>query len=853
MPSRIPRPALLVSLVLAAVGASAQPVTIEIDLATVSDTLQLDAQSVGVRGDTAPLAWDRSAALTDEDGDGVYTATLDFPEGTGTVAYKVVLDRAGELTWERGDNRILMPGRMDRDRRVFGATQTDLPVRTVSTRQLGQDLALLQSAMQALHPGLRLHTSDAELAAIVEKLSLATRQLGGQYGEAIPVPAAYLPITKAVAAIRDGHTQVSVYNQSAYTEAMLYRRADRVPFSFRLVGERMIVTGDATPDRALPVGTEILALDGRSVREVIEALMPYASADGSNDAKRRDLLQIVDLVAPAERFDVVYSLLFAPEGDLELAIRQPDGTERALEVPRMTADARRDVLWARDASLPRSRGDLLQASFLDDGTAILRIGSFATFNMNVDYNTWLVEAFREMKSRGAERLIVDVRGNGGGMDDAASLLFAHIIQEPTEVTFWKGVTAYDRVLESLRPHVRSWSNDFYDLSDRVTRQPDGTFALAGRPPVTVSPAPDAFTGDVAVLIDAGPSSATFYLANTIEQTGAATLVGQTTGGSLKGLNAGQMIFLTLPNTGLVVDVPIFGSRPPELGPDRGVIPDVLVEPDADAVMEGRDPEMEAALAVLAGEAVDATPAPTPSQTDALLGTWMVDLRPTPESETYTQPFILRASDDAPFSGSFYNSPIQSAVVNDDWGDLRVAFTTSDGSGVYHHTAVLRDGRLHGTTHSIGRGFLAVWTAARPLPLADLAGDWAGTLTYTDYQDDASQVTLTTAATVEAVPGGAQLVISFIEPNGSPGGTTLLTLRDGAVAFEYDGLAWTELEREVGGDSFRLVIEREGTDNNRAATLRHTLSYIDGTLSDRKEVRYAGTDRFFQRNVSTFTR
>ena len=40
--------------------------------------------------------------------------------------------------------------------------------------------------------------------------------------------------------------------------------------------------------------------------------------------------------------------------------------------------------------------------------------------------------------------------------------------------------------------------------------------------------------------------------------------------------------------------------------------------------------------------------------------------------------------------------------------------TEDGSGLYHHTAVLRDGRLIGTTHSIGRDFLARWTAVGAL-------------------------------------------------------------------------------------------------------------------------------------------
>ncbi|MEM8558341.1 MAG: S41 family peptidase [Bacteroidota bacterium] len=604
MPRSLLCGALAVVTTLLTAATYAQPVTIALDLAD----RDLTATTVGVRGDTAPLSWDASIFLTDPDGDGVYTAAVAFPEGTKRVAYKGVLEpETGEAEWEPGSNRLLLPGQMTEDRRAFGAAQTGLPVVTITPGQLAEDLAVLRDGMTTLHPGLRLHNTDADLAAAANRLAASARDLAATYGDAIPVTEAYLPIAQAVAAIRDGHTQVSMYNQSSYTEAVLYDRADRVPFTFRLVADdaraRMLVTGDATAERVLPAGTEILTLDGRPVADVITALMPYASADGSNDAKRIDLLQVQDLLAPAERFDVVYSQHFAPEGDLALTVRMPGfaetDTEQALTIARMTADARRDTLWARDPDLPRSRDDLLRYEFLDDGTAYLRIGSFSTFNMTLDYEAWLTGAFQAFRERGTERLIIDLRGNGGGMDDAAALLFAHLISAPVEVPQWRGHTAYQTIPEALRPHLRSWSNDFYDLGESVTPQADGTFALPPRPSVTVSPAPDAFSGKVAVLIDAGPSSATFYLANTIQQTGAAPLVGQTTGGSLKGLNGGQMVFLTLPHTGFAVDVPLYGSRPLMPGPDRGVVPDVVVAPDVAALAAGRDPELEAALALLA--------------------------------------------------------------------------------------------------------------------------------------------------------------------------------------------------------------------------------------------------------------
>jgi hypothetical protein len=102
-------------------------------------------------------------------------------------------------------------------------------------------------------------------------------------------------------------------------------------------------------------------------------------------------------------------------------------------------------------------------------------------------------------------------------------------------------------------------------------------------------------------------------------------------------------------------------------------------------------------------------AATPTADD-LVGTWRVDLRPTPDAEPYYQEFVVEAVDGETLVGSFYGTLIENARVNTDWSQVHFAFTTSDGSGVYSTSGVLVGAGLHGTTLSIGREFLAVWTA-----------------------------------------------------------------------------------------------------------------------------------------------
>lgn len=114
---------------------------------------------------------------------------------------------------------------------------------------------------------------------------------------------------------------------------------------------------------------------------------------------------------------------------------------------------------------------------------------------------------------------------------------------------------------------------------------------------------------------------------------------------------------------------------------------------------------------LSTSAADPVFQPSPSAS-VLLGTWNVDLRPTPEAEPYLKTFVVTSVEGNTFTGTFYDTEITGAKINSDWGTVRIAFTTADGSGPYHHSAVLAGDRLEGLTNSTGRGFLSYWSAVK---------------------------------------------------------------------------------------------------------------------------------------------
>ena len=101
-----------------------------------------------------------------------------------------------------------------------------------------------------------------------------------------------------------------------------------------------------------------------------------------------------------------------------------------------------------------------------------------------------------------------------------------------------------------------------------------------------------------------------------------------------------------------------------------------------------------------------------AQTEDLKGTWTIDLRPTPDSEGYFQPFVISNIEGNKLEGTFYGSPIENGLINTYWEKLYFAFSTKDQNHSYYHSGYLMEGKLYGVSYCPGREFTAPWTGTR---------------------------------------------------------------------------------------------------------------------------------------------
>lgn len=448
-----------------------------------------------------------------------------------------------------------------------------------------EDADLLLRVYEAIHPGLYRYNTPDSMAAVFDRL-------GAEMAAAETRGSAWLALSRATAAVRCGHSQPNPYNQSDAVMAELSDGRGYLPFLFRWLGGRMIVTTALNGESRLAAGVEVVALDGETAGSLLAEMVPMARADGSNDAKRISLLELRGLDT-WETFDLFLRWMrpgMAARGAVMLKLRTLDGAQSDLETGLMTRDERLAALPQR----PAAKDQPWTLSEPGNGALCLTMPDWSFYNDKFDWQAKLNGDLDAISAAKPTALIVDVRANEGG-NDVGDLILARLIDRDRGLARARRLTRYREIPADLNPYLDTWddsfrnwgadakgpdTNGFYDM----TRWDEGANLLKPMGPRIDAP--------LFILTSPTNSSATFQFASSARALGLATLVGGPTGGNQRGINGGAFFFVRLPNSGLEADLPLIGYYPEGEWPDAGLTPDVAVEEQASDIASGRDAAMK---------------------------------------------------------------------------------------------------------------------------------------------------------------------------------------------------------------------------------------------------------------------
>ncbi|MGB6230377.1 MAG: S41 family peptidase [Litorimonas sp.] len=465
--------------------------------------------------------------------------------------------------------------------------QTQAAARSLSPAQVRDDVALARGAYEDIHPGYTRFADKAELDAAWDGI-VARAEAQGSLSES----EFYLAVSETLALIRCDHTKAEL------SRAMKKNRKTApvyLPLRWTVVENRAVIL-DAPDGGPVMAGDEILSIDGRTVAELQAALHRYIPVDGYNDHVREEgMAASLELMGGA--VDHFGALLWDVPAQAVLELESADGQRRTATLDRVGHDDW-TAINVSDSGL--NFPDSVSLTPVGSRGAVLRIDTFVNYRNPVDPDTIYAPIFERLRAEGRDRLVLDLRRNGGGSTDASQGLFAYLIDAPRRLSTAQIMRTLDH--SAYEDHISTWDKRAINPNRLGFRKTEtGEYALRGRfsdDTDRIKPARGAFDGELTVLTGRSNSSASTTLISGLRAARDVTLIGERTGGNPAGPTAGSIFFLKLPESGLTLRLPIFRyvNNSGDVVDGVGLDPDIDAPTTVESLRAGTDPALDAAIA-----------------------------------------------------------------------------------------------------------------------------------------------------------------------------------------------------------------------------------------------------------------
>lgn len=408
-----------------------------------------------------------------------------------------------------------------------------------SVVELQADFMQFRQFLEQSHPQLYRHTSkksfDSLFNAHYQRIvySMTTREF---YNILIPL----------VARVGCGHT-------SLWSPEGFWDRAPQGMFPLRVHARdgQIYAIGCYGGDISVSPGNRITSINGQVAESVVDEMLRNIWSDGFIESRRYRRLNGV--------FPYLYALHYGFPEQFEIGVIE-DGKEKIVTadpVGRRIVDACMDSLNLPGGALNPG----LKLDIVETITAVLTIGSFAYYDDNEGFRTFIDSSFRKIREQNIGHLIVDLRGNHGGDPFCSSYLLTYLQKEP--VIYF--------------------------------REPYGRYARLNKPlPMADFP----FEGNQYYLVDGNCFSSTGHFTSLLKYHGLGTFIGEEAGATFTCNDASHDI--TLKHTGYRLQSArrSFSAAAYGLPTNRGILPDHAVQPTIGEVIRGHDAVMEYTLRMI---------------------------------------------------------------------------------------------------------------------------------------------------------------------------------------------------------------------------------------------------------------
>lgn len=442
-----------------------------------------------------------------------------------------------------------------------------------SPAALQEDALVMKKAILAVHPGIGIYQTrsyyeqlfDAFINSI--KDSLTEKQFR-------------IRVKIILDELKCGHTEA--VSSKAYLKAFDKEKVPYSPYVFLPLGDKIYVLAgiNKKKDTLLKRGAEVLKINAVSANTMIETCRKIISTDGNNESGKEHYLKL--------GFNSYFPALFGRPDTFVVLVKANDSLEQ-IKYPTVKSNhyPSMPISPKEDSNYVAYKKAAIKYKFLDSAGKSLHLKLYAFSRKK--YKRIYKRVYKQMKRKGTENLVLDLRYNGGGSLENAYGLLSYMLPEPTTQTLWTANKKYP-----YKQYVKG--NVFFKLmrfgfsviAKKESRNDTDRYVYTIKPVKK-----NGYTGKIYLLINGGSFSASSMVAAYLKSKTNATCIGEETSGAKEGCNAGITPYYKLPHTKIKIRIPAFriihDVSPQITG--RGVMPDVPVQYTIEDIIKRRDLEL----------------------------------------------------------------------------------------------------------------------------------------------------------------------------------------------------------------------------------------------------------------------
>lgn len=381
-------------------------------------------------------------------------------------------------------------------------------------------------------------------------------------GDSISLIDLFSKVSRICALVNEGHLKIGDWDDTVHVgfskDGYTY-----LPLKVKVVEDRLYVDKDYSNEQGIDTGSEIITINGLEANLILNKLLETTPSDGSIKTYAYRKIE--------EGFPWRYYLYVQRPDTFNITFRTNSQEVRKVSI---TALDRSQQIENFKKYYPKkedhkSAMDRFYTLDIQANYALLTLPSFDFRRANkfeVESKKLYKTLFKELRDKGVNHLIVDLRNNTGGRNEFADDMVPFINQNNQKDLFLKKTI--------------SWAG-----KTKVYKMPKTSKLV--------------FKGSIYVLVNGKTFSAGNSLARYLKEYGNATVIGTETGTRYEGFAAGSNQHITLPNSKLSVKIPryhiLYPPSQKQMTSNRGLLPDYEINTSYDFYFKGEELHLKKAI------------------------------------------------------------------------------------------------------------------------------------------------------------------------------------------------------------------------------------------------------------------